>query len=202
MASSLDATLKKILLELAEEIKIGIVIKLNGGNYPSGSDDSRINLISIQDSIEIREPESNDGTASIEVTIGGEYAPYASAFEYGSGLHASRGAAKKYKITATDKLLKFPFTLTFMPLGGKFAGMRGYGKNRLYKELMGGDNGSVSGITFWNFVEHPGIKPKPYVKPALVEAVKSKAFLRIGEEIKQAIKLEILLGDSKVEEIK
>lgn len=87
-----------------------------------------------------------------------------------------------------------------MPLGGKFVGMRGYGNNRLYKELMG--NGSVSGITFWNFVEHPGIKPKPFVKPALDDVIKSKVFRRIGGEIKQAIKLEILLGESKVMEIK
>lgn len=106
MPSTLDAALKNILLDLAEEIKTAVVIYLNAGNYPKGNDDSRTNYISIQDSIEIGEPESDGNTSSIEVTLGGEYAPYATAFEYGSGLYATRGQAKKYKITAKDKLLQ------------------------------------------------------------------------------------------------
>ena len=197
MADLLSSTLKTIMQNVSKVVVDEIKATLDAGRYPTGNDPDRPNYTSIQNSIVVGEPQPTTGGVEVTITIGGAKAPYAPAFEYGSGLHATRGAAKKYIIHAKDKLLRFPFTLTFMPGGGKFVGMSGYGRNRLYKELMGGDNGSVSGITFWNFVEHPGIEPKPFIHPSLI-----KAQDKIAKTIKEKLTAQIILGGKIAEEIK
>lgn len=70
--------------------------------------------------------------------------PYAMAVEYGSGLHAEGGSRGKYPIRPVNKKALF-FSL---------------GPN-------GPDVGPIGGVM------HPGVKPRPYLRPALIEVVPS-----------------------------
>ena len=148
----------------------------------------------IKSAMSISKADISDGTASISIIIDTEQAPEATAFEWGSGIHATRGVQKKYTIEPKNATkLKFPFTLTYMP-GSKFLGMKGY-KNRyaVWRELQGGDHGQVSGESFWAYVEHPGIEPKPYIEPAVLDTM--------GEVTKllgTSFIVDVLIGDRKV----
>ena len=128
----------------------------------------------IPKAISVSEVESSgDGvySISINVDISESGAPQARAFEYGSGEHATQGPVGTYKITPKNApYLAFPFTLKYMP-GRKFSGMLGYTNRELYQELE--EVGQASGITFWNYVDHPGVEPKPYLRPA-VEAARGR----------------------------
>ena len=132
--------------------------RLSSGNYPNGNSDR--GTTSIQDAISIGTAQTNGDNSFIDVNISLAQAPFAAAFEWGSGLHTQRGAAAKYPIEAknADKL-------HFWWEGG--------GKWFMGKKLPFG---------------HPGIAPRPYIAPTLVE---NKAEIRkiLGQELKAAIML-------------
>jgi hypothetical protein len=145
-----------ILVGLAKSAEIlakEMQMKVSGGGYPHD----------LAGSIVIGSP-INVGGNTYMITIGVRH-PAGAAYEYGSGIHAEFGMKEKYPIVADDKLLTFPFTLTFMP-GSKFAGMKGYTKKRLFWQLQG-DHGQVGGTTYWHNVDHPGVEGRPYARPAI-----------------------------------
>ena len=91
-------------------------------------------------------------------------APMARAFEFGSGVHVNNNPEQTYRIEAKTKLLKFPFSLTYMP-SSKFVGMKGKNIGQLNRILR--REGHANGTTYWNYVDHPGVKARPYIRPAI-----------------------------------
>lgn len=105
------------------------------------------------------------------IVVDAEEAPHAVAFELGSGLHRTRGEKEKYPIRPKKaKALKFPFTITYHPSQQKLIGTKGIGGYwATMRELE--KAGSVSGEMFWRYVEHPGVEPRPFLKPAAEEGM-------------------------------
>jgi hypothetical protein len=149
------------LLKGARILAQGISAKTNNRQYPSG----------LSNSITVTTPESSgDGKATVRIQI---RHPASAAYEFGSGIHATRGVAKKYVIAPRNvNYLKFPFTLNWMP-GMKFAGMKGKSYRTIRNEIA--EVGYSSGETFWNYVEHPGVEARPYIQPTIQEKKKEIA---------------------------
>lgn len=123
----------------------------------------------ISSSIEIGSPSGENGKYSITITLGGDDAPMAAAFEFGSGLRAEIGDKEKYQIKAKNApvlsfLWKYP-----SPLGLK---------KLPYDEQV-----------FFTMVNHPGIAPRPYIRPSIAET-KPDIVNIIGEKFKASIILE------------
>lgn len=137
--------------------------KLSSG-YPSA----------IKDSIITRPPQSTETESSITVEVGKD-APMTRAFEYGSGIHRTRGTPGTYVIAPKagiyNGLLAFewPGHTKNFPRGRKYVGASKYGDKLLF-----------------NYVDHPGIAPKPFVRPSIED---SKAEIRkiLGQSFKVAI---------------
>jgi hypothetical protein len=167
--------LQKGLIEAANYLAEKVKQKLDSGHYPSGNDSFRPNYSSIQDTITVGTPEGTDNNLSITVSMGGENAPYAVAYERGSGI---RGEKKEdYTIASKNRSLlaflwKYP-----SPLGRK---------------LTPGDEE----VAFQE-IQHPGIAPQPYLEPT-INAEKDEIAKIIGREFKAAI----LYGQKRVEVIK
>ena len=128
-----------------------VVAKLNSGNYPDG--DAERGYSSIQDAMSISPAAIEGNKAHIDIIIDLKDAPYAAAFEFGSGIHSTKGPAETYPIEPKDKkVLAFPWTPSSP------AGVRASSK---YADDFDG--------TFWlmHKVDHPGIPPKPYLVPTL-----------------------------------
>lgn len=86
----------KILKFIADGYKDHLYQYLESRNYPSG--DAKRGLKPIQDTIEVGQPTATDYGYRVEVSVGGPEAPYTLAFEYGSGIHRTRGVPDKYPI--------------------------------------------------------------------------------------------------------
>ncbi len=172
------------LAKSAEILAKDMQQKTSGGGYPHD----------LAGSIVIDTPVAiGDSTYMVTIKI---MHPASAAYEYGSGIHGEFGMKEKYPIVADDKLLKFPFTLTYMP-GAKFAGMTGVSKKRLWR-LLQGDAGQVSGITYWHWVDHPGIEGRPYARPA-IQAKKNEIKKILGKAFVASV---IATADNRVTEIK
>jgi len=130
--------------------------------------------------------ENNKLVASIIVDL--IKAPMARAFEFGSGIHVDNNPEQTYRIEAKTKLLKFPFSLTYMP-SSKFVGMNGKNIGQLNRILR--REGQVNGTTYWNYVDHPGVKARPFVVPAIkknLDGVKFDLVKAFKSDVSVAIK--------------
>jgi len=130
--------------------------RLSSGNYPQGS--SERGTTSIQDAISIGTAQQAGDVSFIDVSISLAQAPFAAAFEWGSGLHAKRGGAALYPIAAKNAdQLHF-----WWERGGKW--------------FMG------EKLPFG----HPVIVARPYIAPTLTEN-KAEIRKILGQELKAAI---------------
>lgn len=111
----------------------------------------------IPDAIEVGKAQKTQTGHFIEVIVNLKDAPHAAAFEYGSGEHAEKGNKQRYRIDPKESsVLVFPWQPDFIPWKSpKFAGVQRT------------DKGSTEGTYFFNYVEHPGVMPKPYLRPAI-----------------------------------
>lgn len=156
-----------------------MINKLNAGNYPPG--DSKRGFSSIQDATSVDSPQSDGNRQFIQIKINMKLAPYALAYEKGSGIHGDKGA--KYPITPKNgPYMVFP---------------KDDWPN--WQEWPPPKRGAVPwmDIFFLTKVMHPGVKAKPYIKPTMVE---------INDEVKKILardfKIEFLKGGKPVEVIK
>lgn len=115
----------------------------------------------------------SEGIASVEVA---NSHPAAAAYEFGSGIHATKGEKGKYPIEPRNK--KY---LAFM--WPKVEG------DPSFRRLP-------DGRVLLSHVEHPGVEAKPYGKPTIEE---NKAEFR--KILGQSFKAEILAQGNKVEVI-
>ena len=134
------------------------------------------NKTPIKDSaFSVGSPMQNDATYSIEVMIdnpGG----IAAAYEWGSGIHRTKGTPGTYTIKPKNKsMLAFDWP--------KVAGEPGF--RRL-----------PDGRVLLASVQHPGVAPRPYLRPTLEE--NKEEFKKI---LGQGFKAEILQGVNKIEVI-
>lgn len=130
--------------------------------------------------------QSKDGAqAHISITIDTDKdkgAPAARAYEWGSGIHAEQGPKKRITIPdpyTPSKLLSFPKE-----------DWPQYDPNYYSPPRPQPD---------WHHyvsVSHPGVQKRPYIKPS-IEATKAEVLKILG----QAVKVELLVGTKKVEEI-
>ena len=128
----------------------------------------------IPDAIEVGKAQKTQDGQFIEVIVNLKTAPHAAAFEYGSGEHAEKGNKNRYRIEPKESsVLVFPWQPDFIPWQSpKFAGVQRT------------DRGSTEGTYFFNWVDHPGVMPNPYLRPAIdknLDSIRTKllaAFIR------------------------
>ena len=149
---NLQDGLNKAIHYLEERIRD----RLDGGRYPSGDDKYRPNYVPIQDSVIISEAESVSDGYQARLTYGGEDAPYALAYEFGSGERAGEGT---YEIFAVNVgALSFYWekigAQTIVPKKGGFTSH--YASPNVFFVGKGK-------------VDHPGIKAQPFVEPTIQE---------------------------------
>ena len=142
------------LLEVGKIVAQRWINVLSSGEYP---DEMKSNIV-------VGDPEVAQGgmyssSGQIYVYIDGKKAPMAAAFEWGSGEHATRGRIGTYKIEPKDaSVLKFGWQPDFVPwTSPKFAGV-----------ILEG--AGTEGTYFFQWVDHPGIAPRPYLAQVIREA--------------------------------
>jgi hypothetical protein len=121
----------------------------------------------------------NENVASIEVSASH---PAVRAYEWGSGVHATKGEKKPYVIFPRNKnALAFHWDKVneSTRTGLKFMGIS-----------------PTTGKAIFAYVEHPGVAARPFLAPTLEE--NQEEFKRI---LGQGFKAEILAGKNKVEVI-
>ena len=133
----------------------------------------------IKEHISVGTAKKKDNAISIDVSIdiSREGAPMASAYEWGSGEHATRGGAGKYEIKPREKdALAFLWPGHDPPWQSKkFLGMGREGK------------------FLFHYVEHPGVAPRPFIAPSI-----RKILPKMKQELGKTIKAELLIGVKKV----
>ena len=151
--------------------------RLNAGNYPHGDQTRNPPTTSIQDATSVGQVKQEGANAYIDVTISLKQAPYAGAYEWGSGLHSEKGNKSKYVISPKEKdALAFDWPDHDPPWGSrKFIGVLSDGR------------------FLFRFVEHPGVASKPYIRPTLQE--NRAEFKKI---LAREFKASILRGTQKV----
>lgn len=174
--NSILASLGKVG-ELFYQTMIG---KLNAGNYPPGDSTRNPPLSSIQDATSVDSPKSDGGKHFIEIKIDGRKAPYALAYEKGSGIHKEGGGSAYPILPRNSQKMTFP--------EGDWPQWEDWG-----------GKGAVpwKGLFTLTKVMHPGVEAKPYIKPTITE---------INDEVKKILaadfKTEFLKGGKPVEVIK
>jgi hypothetical protein len=113
----------------------------------------------IPNAIGVGKAEKSQDGYKIDITIDLEKAPHAAAFEYGSGLHRTKGVPSLYPIEAENPLWK-PLQFYWEKRGKWFVGAKlPYG--------------------------HPGVEPKPYLQPA-IESTRAGIVTSLAKVFKQA----------------
>ena len=130
----------------------------------------------INEAVQIEPVEPIEEGAKINVVIPLEDAPAAGAYEWGSGLHATRGPRQTYPI---DPVKGDALAFSWPKVDGQ-----------PFPRLE-------DGRVVLPGVNHPGVEPRPYIKPTLQEQ-KAEMKKMIGQDFKAAI----LVGTKKVEVIK
>ena len=126
----------------------------------------------IKDATSIGSPvvKGDGGYIDVTIDLSKDAAPMAAAFEYGSGIHGKEG--KTYKIEPDEKdFLAFEWDKvdSSSSRGGKF---RGVSKR--------------TGKAIFSFVDHPGVRERPYIRPTINDHKKEIAKL-IGREFIESI---------------
>src|SRR4030042_4553398 len=127
-------------------------------------------------------PKQMEATYSIDIKVDLKEAPAAGAYEWGSGIHATKGVAGKYKIFPRDKMALAFFwdkVDATSKTNYKFWGIS-----------------PTTGKAIFGFVDHPGVAPRPYLVPTINET--KEEFKKI---LGQGFKAEILQGVNKIEVI-
>jgi hypothetical protein len=150
--------------------------RLNQGNYPHGESTKFRTLTSIQDATTVDSPQPISGGAMVEIKIDLKKAPYAGAYEEGSGEHGPKASTYTIKPRNVGEMV-FPEDdwPNFVPGATSVAPRKGF--------------------FFLTNVEHPGVEKKPYISPTIAE---------VHDDVKKILARdfkEMLLRDGKPMEI-
>jgi hypothetical protein len=146
--SELDSALSTGLTRAMDHIVKKMKEKINQNNLPKV----------ISDAIAQEPAQISGNQASIDGTIDLQKAPMAAAFEWGSGLHSTKGPQELYPIQAKNA----PNLVFWWTRRSKwFVG----------KQLPYG---------------HPGVAPRPYIEPTLISEIGEVKKI-IGKEVKASI---------------
>jgi len=117
----------------------------------------------IKDATSIGTANISGETVSIEITIDLKKAPMATAYEWGSGIHSTKEEKKTYPIThrTPGKKLRIP-------------------AERWPNKSKNDDP------AFLPYVNHPGVAPRPYIKPTIVAEMPEIKRI-VGQEVKASI---------------
>lgn len=168
--SNIQSGLYKALAEAGRHFATKLSDAVSQNNLPKA----------ISDAISIDSPVVGDTESYVDVKIDLETAPMARAFEWGSGIHRTRGGEKEtYRIpkkgTTSGLAFKWDKVDETTPTGRKFRGILPDGR---------------AGFTF---VDHPGVAPRPYIIPT-IKAEKEQIKRILAREFKASI----LLGVEKI----
>lgn len=202
-ANDIDKALKKIVEYYGSKVDAYLV----SGNYPSGQDTYRKEYTSIEATKKIGSPATSGNEVSLKIAYGSsKQAPYAVAYEFGSGVHAYKNPGT-YEINP-KKVIRFH----------RLPGQRG--KRMIYEEGKALAVGAAQfqrtgrgwnpaskralraspkymgdifdGIFAMGLVDHPGIKPRPFAEPVwlqeqniILEMMGQGLFATIEDELRQ-----------------
>lgn len=107
----------------------------------------------ISKSTEVEPPERMENIQFIDVVVhtGENEAPMAGAFEWGSGLHSTKGEPAKYPID---------------PIKGEYLAFEWENEPKIIQERA---PHLPDGRVLLKHVDHPGVRPEPYMAPAIQE---------------------------------
>ena len=111
----------------------------------------------IPKAIKVEKTQESGNSMSITISVDSKLAPHAEAFEKGSGIHGDK--RKTYKIRPKKGALAF-----YWPGGPSAAELWGS------KKFLGVGK---SGKLLFSYVDHPGVKARPYLEPAVDASVNS-----------------------------
>lgn len=178
------------LVKAAQYLTNAIQTKLNSGDYPTG--DSERGFTSIQEAMSIGSPQQESDRSYIDIIIdmSDNVAPYAAAYEFGSGIHSTKGSKETYPI---------------VPVEAGALALRGNGKPWIPSNPIGAmrskkfvDYNDADGVFIFSRVDHPGIRPNPYIVPT-VEKEKDEIVKIMGKELDYAI-YKMVFGDTPTTE--
>jgi hypothetical protein len=154
-----------------------MLTRLDSGNYPK--DNPERGFSSIQKATSVSSPTSDGKSAQVEIVINLKQAPFAAAFEWGSGEHGEQGT--RYPILpGQSPEMVFPLEdwPNFIP-----------GKTKVAP--------NKDGIFFLTKVMHPGIEARPYIIPTILETKDD-----VKKLLAQDFKASVMRGVKTVEVIK
>lgn len=127
-------------------------VKLSEDRYPPSADDNLRGFKTILEATTVRSPEHVADHFEVVIAINLRLAPYARAYEWGSGEHSDEG--NKYAIDPGKNYMIFP-------------------KEDWPDWIPWPNNGGVTpnknGMFFLVHVEHPGVAAKPYIQPTIMQ---------------------------------
>ena len=150
---------------------------LSGGGYPSGKDAYRSGYKPIEKTKVIGSQTVTADKVSQTISYGSEKeAPYAIAYEFGSGEHGKEG--KTYVIRPKNKKMLlvgsksgwFPKSIENVKKSRKFHGM-----------------GDEEDRYLFSRVDHPGVAPKPFALPVLRQEINEIVKI-VGQEVLASLK--------------
>jgi hypothetical protein len=152
---------------------------LSSGNYPSGKDPYRDEYKPIEKTKVVHDPITADGKVSQTITYGSEKeAPYAVAYEFGSGEQGPKG--ETYVIRSKGKLL----AIGLGPLKSGRSAWKPSNKKAVFasKKFRGLFEYENEDVYLFDFVDHPGVEPRPFAQPTLTKELNNMTKI-VGQEI-------------------
>lgn len=170
MATLNDGAMLKMMSEIAREI---VAQAQQNASFSQ----------EIQDSITFDPATPTPTGYEVIIKAGGRQAPQAVAFEYGSGIHRTKGTPGTYKILPKNaSMLAFQWNPA-NPIGALMS-------PKVFDWIEDENT--------WLFLEvdHPGVAPKPFMRPAIVRKLPE-----IRQRLNVAIRALLLRGGATVEVI-
>lgn len=159
--SAFEAGIMTKLQEIAKEFMAIMARRVDQNNLPKA----------INENTSAESPQKQGGTYFIDVIIdtSPNKAPMAGAYEWGSGLQDTKGERKKYRIEPKSGggVLAFPAERTFL--------LQRMGQSLIPKQ---------SDTYFFAYVDHPGVAPRPYIRPSIND-IKEPLKKKFAEEFKR-----------------
>lgn len=131
--------------------------RVSSGNYPPSTTDNKRNFSTIPAATMVKEPQPTQGGFEVSIVIDLKKAPFAAAYEWGSGEHGRSASAYEIKAKQMGRHLIFP--LDDWP---RWEDWREFG-------IEGGVYPNKNGLFYLGIVSHPGVESRPYIQPTMQE---------------------------------
>jgi hypothetical protein len=173
---------KSMILTAVEYVKNDLIREIKNKKLPEGIIDAI--------SISAATGDNTKSVVSVIIDTSKAGAEMAAAFEFGSGLYATRGKKEKYEIgSKSGNRLAIPLVKT--------ANSGGWPKFDAAKWPPGVVRGGKAITTKGFAVHHPGVAPRPYIRPTL-KAGRNRLARALRRTVNESFKTDITVIKAEV----